>query len=55
MDTPIVLIYYQWWKNNNVSRVSVDKPAKEIEKIMKELYPDLYVGCSGTFYYPNTT
>ena len=41
-------------KSKNLSRVSVDKPAKAIEKIMKDLFPDLYVACSGTFYYPNT-
>ena len=41
-------------KNNNLSSVSVDKPAKKIEKIIKDLFPNLYVACSGTFYYPNT-
>ena len=41
-------------KSKNLSRISVDKPAKAIEKIMKDLFPDLYVACSGTFYYPNT-
>ena len=41
-------------RNNNLSKVSVDKPAKKIEKIMKELFPDLYVACSGTFFYPKT-
>jgi len=41
-------------KNNNLSRVSVDKPAKQIEKIMKDLFPDLHVACSGTFFYPDT-
>ena len=40
--------------NNNLSKISVDKPAKKIEKIIKSLFPDLYVVCSGTFYYPNT-
>ena len=41
-------------QNNNLSRVSVDKPAKQIEKIMKDLFPDLHVACSGTFFYPDT-
>ena len=41
-------------KSKNLSRVSVDKPAKAIEKIIKSLFPDLHVACSGTFYYPNT-
>ena len=28
--------------NNNLSKISVDKPAKKIEKIINSLFPDLY-------------
>ena len=41
-------------RSTNLSRVSVDKPAKEIKKLMKELFPDLDIYCSGTFFYPNS-
>ena len=39
---------------NNLSEALVDIPAKEIEKIVKDLFPDLHVSCSGTFLYPDT-
>ncbi len=41
-------------RESNLSKVSVDKPAKEIEKLMKELFPELNIACSGTFFYPNS-
>lgn len=40
--------------NKNLSRVSVEKPAKKIKGIIESLFPGLFVGCSGWFYYPKT-
>lgn len=41
-------------RNSNLSRCKVETPAKLIKEIVQNIYPDNYIWCSGSFYYPPT-
>lgn len=55
-ESLLSLIDYDVPKNRskNLSRISVEEPAKKIKEIITELFPDLFIVCSGWFYYPCT-
>lgn len=41
-------------KHSNMSRIDLATVGKKVKSVMQRLYPDMFVWCSGYFYYPPT-
>ena len=41
-------------RNSNLSRCELETTGKLIKKLVQDMYPDNYIWCSGSFYYPPT-
>ncbi len=41
-------------RNKNLSRPELETPGMAVEEVVKRIYPDRFVWCSGYFYYPPT-
>ena len=41
-------------RHSNMSRINLSTVGKKVKLIMQRLYPDMFVWCSGYFYYPPT-